>query len=634
MVRRTCQDSLSKSVACQHFVSKSARRRLTTTAPPDSALRLELRSGELVLWEGRVHRLQSLEGVRARIQETGAADLREVLVTELRGLPSLPIVQLDQRLEKLRVADTPDWTKAQEREAIIRDSLQGDGSTTMRVEAAAKILGLSARTVRRLIARYTASAQTTSLVAHLPGPKKSYRRLGPELERIIDTAIQTHYLVRPRKPMESVYSEVKRRCHAEKRVTPSRNSVLKRIRALDARLVARKRLGAKSAESIALSTPGMLEATEALDLIQIDHTLADVMIVDSVYRHSIGRPWLSLAIDVATRSVLGFHLGLEAPSALAVALCIEHAVLPKISSAAAPESDASWDMFGIPKTILVDNGSEFHGEALTRGCAEYGIALTYRPVARPRFGAHIERLIGTMMGKIHLLPGSTDSSPTARGSYQSESEAKLTLAELNEWLYLEIAGQYHHTIHRMIGTTPAAAWVKSLARGTVPVLPADPARFVIGFLPIVHRKLQRNGLFFERIRYWADVLPAIAQPSESLLTRYDPRDLSRLYVLTPNKSYQAVPYADVRRPPITLAELRFAHAELRREAKGSINEERLFAMHERQNTIITDATKATKAARRRKEPRQRQTAAVSTVSSIDYSKEPMPLESELWESKS
>jgi hypothetical protein len=209
--------------------------------------------------------LESLTGVRARIQETGTADLREVLVTELRGLPSLPIVQLDQRLEKLRVVDTPDWTKAQEREAIIRDSLQGDGSTTMRVEAAAKTLGLSARTVRRLITRYTASAQTTSLIAHLPGPKKSYRRLGPELERIIDTAIHTHYLVRPRKPMESVYKEVKRRCHAEKRVTPARGSVLKRIRALDARLVARKRLGSKSAESIALSTPGMLEATEALE---------------------------------------------------------------------------------------------------------------------------------------------------------------------------------------------------------------------------------------------------------------------------------------------------------------------------------------------------------------------------------
>ncbi len=550
---------------------------------------------------------------------------------ELRGIPSFPNLQLDQHLATLRDVDPVVWNKAQQSEAAIRDALRGDRPITARIEAAAKTLGVSPRTVRRLIARYTASAQTTSLIAHLRGPNKSHRRLGPEIERIIDAAIQSHYLVRPRKPMESVYKEVKSRCHAEKRVSPSRNSVLKRIRALDARLVARKRLGAKSAESIALSTPGMLEAAEALELIQIDHTLADVMIVDSVHRRSIGRPWLSLAIDVATRSVLGFHLGLEAPSALAVALCIEHAVLPKSRSAAAPVTEASWDMFGVPKTILVDNGSEFHGEALTRGCAEYGIALTYRPVARPRFGAHIERLIGTMMGRIHLLPGSTDSSPTARGNYQSENEAKLTLAELNEWLYLEIAGQYHHDIHRMIGTTPTAAWARSLAHGTVPALPADPARFVIGFLPIVHRKLQRNGLFFERIRYWADVLPSIAQPREPLLTRYDPRDLSRLYVLTPTKSYQAVPYADVRRPPISLAELRFAHAELRREAKGSINEEQLFAMHARQQSIITDATKATKAVRRRKEPQQRRPApAEIPASPIDYSKDVIPLDSELW----
>jgi len=38
-------------------------------------------------------------------------------------------------------------------------------------------------------------------------------------------------------------------------VAPARNSVLSRIRALDARMVARRRLGAKSAESVALSTP-------------------------------------------------------------------------------------------------------------------------------------------------------------------------------------------------------------------------------------------------------------------------------------------------------------------------------------------------------------------------------------------
>jgi putative transposase len=166
-----------------------------------------------------------------------------------------------------------------------------------------------------------------------------------------------------------------------------------------------------------------------------------------------------------------------------------------------------------------------------------------------------------------------------------------------------------------------------------PALPADPTRFVIGFLPVIHRKLQRNGLFFERIRYWADVLPSIAQPSESLLVRYDPRDLSRLYVLTPTKSYQAVPYADVRRPPISLAELRCAHAALRKETNGSINEEKIFAMRERQSAIVTDATKATKAARRRKEPHAPRTpSAPPVVDPIDYNKEVIALESELWES--
>jgi hypothetical protein len=56
-------------------------------------------------------------------------------------------------------------------------------------------------------------------------------------------------------------------------------------------------------------------------------------------------------------------------------------------------------------------------------------------------------------------------------------------------------------------------------------------------------------------------------------------------------------------------------------------------MHERQNAIVTKATKATKSARRRKEPRQQHPAQAETaVDSIDYNKEVIPLESELWES--
>jgi len=39
-----------------------------------------------------------------------------------------------------------------------------------------------------------------------------------------------------------------------------------------------------------------LTASEPLELVQIDHTLVDVIVVDDLSRTSIGRPWLSLAI--------------------------------------------------------------------------------------------------------------------------------------------------------------------------------------------------------------------------------------------------------------------------------------------------------------------------------------------------
>jgi putative transposase len=508
-----------------------------------SALRLELRPGEWVLWDARPHRFESLTNDRARIRDATTNEVRDVPVATLRGLLLLPASELDARLERQLTIDPDDWSLAKRREEVIREALTGDGSTKERIRVAAETLGVSSRVIYRLIARYRLSAQTTSLVPQLRGPNKKHRRLGTARERLIDEAIERRNLARPRTPMEEVYRMVRQRCGELDIPAPARGSVLSRIRAFDARHVARRRLGPKVPQSIARSTPGALGVRDALELIQIDHTLADVIVVDSSFRKPIGRPWLSIAVDVATRCVLGVHVGLEAPSSLAVALCIEHACLPKDRPGIVPARETPWMMFGLPKEILIDTGPGFRGTALERGCGEYGITLSHQPVARPHFGVHIERLIGTLLGRVHLLPGSTDGSPHARDGRDSGREPCLTLPEFGEWLFLEIAGQYHHTIHPMLGTTPAAAWIDSLASGVTQAIPADPDRFLLSFLPITRRRLQRNGLHFQRIRYWSDILPAIAQPHEPLMVRYDPRDLSRLYVLGPDRHYHTVPWS-------------------------------------------------------------------------------------------
>jgi putative transposase len=200
----------------------------------------------------------------------------------------------------------------------------------------------------------------------------------------------------------------------------------------------------------------------ALELAQIDHTLADIIVVDEIERRPIGRPWLTLVIDVATRVIAGFHLSLDAPSSTAVALALSHAVLPKRDFKGQPDLSASWPVEGLPQTIHLDNAKEFHGPALKRGCREYGISLTFRPPKTPHFGGHIERLIGTMMGDLHLLPGTTFSSVKSRGDYKSAANANLSMRELEQWLTLQIVEVYHQREHRVIGVPPLAAWTRSL----------------------------------------------------------------------------------------------------------------------------------------------------------------------------
>ncbi|TIM19634.1 MAG: transposase, partial [Mesorhizobium sp.] len=65
---------------------------------------------------------------------------------------------------------------------------------------------------------------------------------------------------------------------------------------------------------------------------------------------------------------------------------------------------------GLPDMVHVDNGADFRSRAFKRGCQDAGIAIEWRPPGEPRFGGHIERLIGAQMGRLHLLPGTTFSN--------------------------------------------------------------------------------------------------------------------------------------------------------------------------------------------------------------------------------
>lgn len=175
-------------------------------------------------------------------------------------------------------------------------------------------------------------------------------------------------------------------------------------------------------------------------------------------------------------------------------------MLPKSPWLAERKIEAEWPIHGLLTHLHLDNAKEFRCEALRRGCEQYGIAIDYRPVRTPHYGGHIERLIGTVMGKVHILPGTTFSNIAEKGNTNPEKTAAMTIDELEQWLVQAIAGVYHRTIHRALGIAPVAAWERGLkGDGKTPGCgePApvsDPRRFLIDFLPVERRLIRRDGV--------------------------------------------------------------------------------------------------------------------------------------------
>jgi putative transposase len=139
------------------------------------------------------------------------------------------------------------------------------------------------------------------------------------------------------------------------------------------------------------------------------------------------------------------------------------------------------------------------------------------------------------------------------------------------------------------------------------------------------------------LRYWSDALPTFVRRDEPLLIRYDPRDMSKIYVKAPDHSYAEIPYADIRCPPISLWEIRAARRHLAKQGNTQINQTALFRAHDELSRLVAVAvseTRATRRVRARREGLNRERTLDKptmspTVSVVDYSKEARELPVEL-----
>jgi len=474
-------------------------------------------------------------------------------------------------------------------------------------DAAAVQLGVSRRQVYVLVRRWRAGEGLASDL--LPGTSSGGRggeRLPEEVEAVIRQVLRTRYLTRQRRTVASVYRDITRECKVRGLRVPSRGTVLRRIARLDPVKTVSAREGRDAARGLRPAGGTPPEITGLLEQVQADHTPVDVIVVDERHRLPVGRPYITAAIDVASRCVAGLVVTLEAPSATSVGLCLTHMAADKRAWLEQLGVDVEWPMSGKPRELYVDNAAEFKSEALRRGCDQHGIRLGYRPPGQPHFGGIVERLIGTMMQIVHELPGTTFSSTAERGGYDSDAKAVLTLRELQRWLALAVAC-YHGQVHETLGRTPAGVWADKAAQAGPPVTVTSETGFLVDFLPVIRRTLTRSGFVVGHVQYYRDALkPWIARREQlgRFVLRRDPRDISRIWVLDPDGgAYLEVPYRTLSRPPVSVWEQHAAVRRLRELGRAEVDENALFAMVEQMRQVTDVAAATTRRARRDRERR-------------------------------
>lgn len=494
------------------------------------------------------------------------------------------------------------WERTKKISAVITPLADQARVGLAAVDEAASSLGISRRQVYVLLKRHR---EGTGLLSDLaPGHSSGGRgtwRLSDEVEGIIRDIVKKQFLTRQKRSLAAVYRDIVQTCRVRQLPVPARNTVELRIQALNPVEVGRRRGGPAAVRPLQSAGGDVPPIDEILQQVQIDHTVIDVIVVDDRERQPIGRPYLTVAIDVCSRSLVGVVVTLEAPSAVSVGLCLAHAATDKRPWLESLGLDVPWPMSGKPRQLYLDNASEFKSEALRRGCEQHGIELAYRPPGRPHYGGIVERVIGTAMRQIHELPGTTFSNPVERGRYDSDRMATLTLRELERWLTLAVAA-YHGTVHRTLGQTPAGRWADGVQQVGLPAVVSNPTAFLVDFLPVVRRTLTRMGFVIDHVHYFSNALKPWISRRNTLtpfLIRRDPRDISRIWVLEPDgHSYIEVPYRTMANPSVSLWEHKRAVLRLHERGVMQVDEAALFRMVEQMRQITDTASKTTKRMRR------------------------------------
>ncbi|WP_457389283.1 integrase catalytic domain-containing protein [Roseateles sp. P5_E1] len=240
-------------------------------------------------------------------------------------------------------------------------------------------------------------------------------KLHPEMDRLVTESIRKYYLTLDRFSLRHTLTMVRAQAKplviagklSEAEAQISLSTLSRRVQGLDRRRVIEARYGPARARHDTRTTMDGTVAKYPLDVVEVDHTPLNWVVICDRTGLPLGRPLLTVVIDAYSNYLLGFYVSFYGAGLSSVSGAVRCALQPKADMVAGIKLENSWLADGIPDHVMLDNGMEFHSPVFQRMGWELCSHFTYCRVRTPWLKPHVERFFGTLdnltltRGRVH-----------------------------------------------------------------------------------------------------------------------------------------------------------------------------------------------------------------------------------------
>lgn len=311
----------------------------------------------------------------------------------------------------------------------------------------------SERSVRDLMRRYRKNGNRGLL------DQRWFRRieaevLTPEVKKLA-LAIYFEY---PAAGPRAVWSELCKVCLERGLKEPSESTVSKFLATLPEalKMFRQGKSGVRKWEQTAAPVVRYENTKFANERWQGDHSPLQIWV-----RARMGGKWkafrayISVLLDVHSRSIAGFVVSIKYPDAWTIALLFYRAIRRKPRKA--------WLNRGAPFIFQSDRGRDFLSHAVAATLGKLKVQLEPDPPYYPNGKGKVERWFQTLdTGCLRLLAGHMDAVGTSEGAAAKRVHEFLTAPQLTTEIERWIDKEYHCRTHSETGRKPAELWEETV----------------------------------------------------------------------------------------------------------------------------------------------------------------------------